>query len=783
MSNKHSNIFAPNHGAGGSFNAQQFLSKILFHWPLYIICLIIILGLGVFYLKYTAPVYDISATVLVKGPHLTQKSPLDELELTKTERDIEAEASLLNSLPNIEQIVTDLQLWVTYTQKTRYLNYKDIYVNSPVQFKLIKSGRNFSDDYLDIVIENENYFLLKQSNNKTKRLMFKNNLVNSFGTWKLDTTKHLRNFIGKTIRINLVSPREAVNYYAGNIGSTVVPKSNDISVTLQDEVPVRGTAIVNDLLRVYIDAEVAEKRQSSQKTLKFVQDRLYSLTQELNNVENKYQDYKSVRGITEISDISGKFVNNSLSTDAKVNEIDIQLKVLDGIERYVNSDQGADNPPATIGLEDQGLQSLIRSLTDLQLQRTKLLATLPENNPLFNPIDQQIKTTRNALIENLKGIRGSLMTTKSQLQSLGTNYQSSIRNIPYQEKDLADIKRMQGIKENLYTYLLQRKEEISMDYASTIPDGFIVDRAESSPKKWPKSGPVLAVALLFGLLIPTGILFGRDVLKTRVVRKSEITFSTGMPVLSEIVYDESDGKSIVLNQNSYIGEQFRDLRTKLNYLHGKHEKGKVTLITSSIAGEGKSFILSNLGTVLSASGKKTVILELDLRRPTILNLFQLDKSKPGLTSFLIGDATKTQIIQPLGAISDNLFVIESGTIPPNPSELLESEELASLVKDLRLEFDHILIDSPPMHLLTDAMIIAPMCDVTLYLIRQDYTPKEELEFISELNAEKKLPKLNLIFNGVIKEKFANVYNYQKSHYYSQPPKKLKHGFKSFLRRF
>ncbi len=786
MSNKPStsDIFGSGSTYGGSFNTRQFLNKMFFHWPLFVIFFVLSIGLAVFYLRYTMPVYEVHAKVWVK-PHTTNTSAtvaLSELNLNETDRYVEAEMGLMISMPVIEQVVTDLQLWVDYEQPTKYFSYRDIYNTTPVQFKLISAGRNFMDDQLDIIIESKDYFLLKQSGDTAKRLAFKDNFVNSFGTWKLDTTGHLQSFIGKTIRMTLHNPKYMVKYYQNGIVPTVLPKSSDIDLSLDDEVPERGKAILNDLLRVYMAASIQQKRESSQNTLKFVDERLGSLTQELNSVESKYEGYKSTRGITEIGNVSSEFLSNSQSTEGKVNDINIKLSVVDGIERYVNSDQGADNPPATIGMEDQGLNGLIKQLTDLQLQRIKLLATLPENNPLFLPINQQINSVRIALRENLKGIRASLLSTKQQLQSIGSGFKSSIRSIPVQERELVDIKRMQGIKENLYVYLLQKKEELSLDYASTISDAVIIDHGHNFPAKSPIPKAVYAIALLVGLLVPSGILFGRDIIKNRILNKGEIIYTTGMPVLSEIAYAELNSPIVVLNQSSYIGEQFRDLRTKLNYLHGKHEKGKITLFTSSIAGEGKSFLLSNLGPILSFSGKRVILVELDLRRPTFTSRFQLDKTLPGLTDFLIGNATKEEIIQKLD-ITDNLFAIDCGTMPPNPSELLESDELAALLKDLRSEYDHILIDSPPVHLLTDAMIVARMCDLTLYLIRQDYTPKTELAFISELYKEKKLPRMNLIFNGIVSGKHGDMYIYQKNSYYKQYPKKFKSKIEKFLSRF
>ncbi len=787
IKNSSSDIFGSSNKEGRSFNVRQFLNKMFFHWPLYVIFFVVSFAIAKFFIKYTRPVYEVKAKILVKDyQHFSdQKVALEQLDVgdPQSEKDIQAAIGLMNSIPVNEQVVTDLQLWATYQRPTRYFSYEDVYNTTPVQFKLLKAGRSFMNDQLDITIENANYFLLKRPNDTTaQRFAFKDSFITSFGTWKLDTTSHLKEYVGKKIRIILTNPKEVVKSLQDNITETLVLKSTDVDVAYDDEVPERGRAILDDMLRVFIDASIQEKRQSSQSTLKFVDQRLLAITQELNNVESQVQGFKSTRGITEIGEQSQTFVGNEQFNDKQINEIDIKLTVLDGIERYINTNEGADNPPATLGLDDQSLIGLVKQLTDLQLERTKLLATLPENNPLFNPINQQITATKAALRSNIKNIKASMLATRGQLQTMGTGYRSSIQSVPEAERGLNDIKRMQGIKENLYTYLLQKKEELSLDYASTISDAFIIDQPHVGSRISPIPKAAYAIAALLGFLIPTGLLFGREAIKNRVVNKGEIIYATGMPILSEIAYQDADDRIVLTNQNSYIGEQFRDLRTKLNYLHGKGEKGRVTLLTSSIGGEGKSFVISNLGVVLSVSGKKTILLELDLRKPTFSALFKLDKTKLGLSDFLFGDATKAQIIQPM-AISDNLFVIDCGTIPPNPSELLESEELAALIKELRLEYDHVLIDSPPMHLLTDAMIIAPMCDVSLYVVRQDYTPKQELEFISDIYQEKKLSRMNLVFNGVKSDKYSYGYNYQKNTYYTQSPRKLKNRIKRFFSRF
>jgi capsular exopolysaccharide synthesis family protein len=772
-----------NSNDSGSAKVRIFFNKIVFHWPLYLIFLTVCFGLAVFYLKYKRPVYQIYAKVMVKDQQKeANKAALEAINLTEAQTGIDEQMGLMSSIPVTKQVVEDLQLWTTYLEKTPYYSYKDIYSTTPVQFKLISRGKGSLNSIFDIVIESDSTFLIKQPKEKSIRFAFQNNLVNGFGTWRLDKTPDFDRFIGKTIRIKLHEIDDVVSYYQGAIHESPVAKSSMVAFRLEDEVPERGREIVDDLIRVYMAASVEQKRRSTQNTIKFVEERLGSITQELNNVENKYTGYKSVRGITEIADQSSQYVGGAQSNEKQLNEIKIQISVLDGVDRYLNSDDGK-NTPSTLGVSNPALQSYVDRLNDLQLERTKMLSTLPESNPLFNPINQQIALTRTALRENLKTTRASLIETQRNLQNVGSTYQSTIRSLPGQERDLKDIDRMKGIKENLFVYLLQKKEELSLDYASTISDAVTIDQAHYGSQSAPIPGSVYAMALLFGIIVPTGMIYGRDAFKNKISSKSAIMEGTGLPVLIEITDSDTTDPIVVLNQKTFIGEQFRDLRTKLSYLHNNNNNpGKTTLFTSSISGEGKSFVLSNLGAVLAIAGKKTILVELDLRNPTLAKRFSLKNSTVGLTDYIIGNATQAQIIQK-SEISDDLHIICGGAVPPNPSELLESKQLANLIDELKLKYDHILIDTPPVHILTDATIIAHMCDLCLYVIRQDYTPSQELGFINELRSDNKLPRMKLVFNAVKSELHANSYIYQKNSYIKEPSRSMKSRFKKFMSRF
>jgi tyrosine-protein kinase Etk/Wzc len=775
---------ASNTAQVSSFNIKSLLNKILFHWPLFVISFPICFGIAAYYLRYKRPVYQIYAKVMIKDPQQDAgKAALEAINLGESQTNIDGQVGLMSSIPVTKQVVEDLQLWVTYLQPTEYHSYRDIYTNSPVQFKLLKPGKMPLYATIDIIIESDSTFLIKKSDDKTQRIFFDKSVVNSFGTWRLDKKSNFKDYLGQTLQIRLNEIDNVVSFYQYSIHKMPNTKSSSIELRLEDEVPERGREILDDLLRVYMAASVEEKRKSSQNTLKFVDQRLESITEELNNVESKYEGYKSNRGITEIADQSSQYVGSVQSNDKQINDIKIKISVIDGIERYLNSPEGRGSMPSTIGVEDGALQGLMDKLTELQLERTRMLSTLPETNPLFNPINQQITATRASLRENLKTTRSTLVETQRHLQNVGSNYQSTIRSIPGQERDLSDIKRMQGIKENLYIYLLQKKEELSLDYASTISDAVVIDDANNGSQSAPIPRSVYSIAFLLGLMLPTGLIYGREALKSRVISKNAIIGATGLPVLSEITDADNNGEPIVvLNQKSYIGEQFRDLRTKLSYLHSNNQTGKTTLFTSSIAGEGKSFVLVNLATVLAVAGKKTLIIELDLRRPTFSTRFKLKYPDTGLTDYIIGNATQHQIVQTSG-VSDNLHVICGGSIPPNPSELLESTQLANLIEEFKSQYDHILIDTPPVHLVTDATIVAHMCDVCFYVIRQDYTPNQELEYIRELHMDKKLPRLNLIFNAVKTDSSVNSYIYQKNGYIKEPSKSFKGKLKTFLSRF
>jgi len=550
-----------------------------------------------------------------------------------------------------------------------------------------------------------------------------------------------------------------------------------IGFSLRDKVEQRGKDFLRKLIENYTRATISEKNRITKTTLQFIDQRLALLATELNTTESEFEGFRSDRGLTDMSSQSKMYLQNVQSNDSRLNEVSIQLNVIEGVEKYVNSSQNDEYLPSTLGISDPALSSLIEKISLLQLQKNKLLATTPESNPLFDPIKTQINLTRAAIKENIKTLKSSLLDTKEELELFNKKFESSIKNIPGQERRLLSIQRQLAIKENLYVYLLQKKEELSLSYASTLPDSRIIDPPYSEPLKKHFQLFVLVGAILLGLLVPGGLIYIRDGFSNKITKAKEIEDAISAPIISELPFKRSSSSIVVLdNKNFEIGEQFRFLRTKLNLLHQRTEKGKVTLVSSSISGEGKSFVSSNLSVALAIAGKRTILIDLDLRKPELASIFDLQADHPGICDLLERNLTLKEIVQPSG-IHSNLEIISTGNIPVNPSELLESASLDFFMKSLSLIYDHIIIDTAPVHLVTDALILSRFSGVMLYLIRQGETFKSLLPFIESVNTSKSFSNINIVFNGVEKLRYGYGDDYGGRYYQDMKVKKKNKGGK------
>ena len=774
-------------------NFREIIAKYSFHWPVFVLGILICLVGAFFYLRYKEPVYTVTSTLLIKDdkkPGMPQTGDiLNELDLFGSSKVVDNEIEILKSKTLMSKVVDRLNLSIGYKVEGRVVN-SDIYFKKPIDIAVVQLDSLWYDKTFVLTFPRDGFYLLKEKESGKEIKGPLNQLQrNVLGVYKITSNANFSkwkneeiNWANEDINITIHDPKDIVDQCLDRLSIELASKQSTVlKLGFESVVPQRGKDVLNTLIQVYNEAALTDKSKTTQSTIQFIDERLKLISGELTEVEKNIEGFKSSRGLTDITSDAQLYLENVKVNDAKLNEVELQISVIKDIQRYVNSNSPQEKLPSTLGMNDPVLLGQITQLGELQLKRDQLLATTQPGNPLLVPIVKQIETTRAGILANVQNIAKSLENTRTELKGYNNQYVGSIKQLPGQERQFISIKRQQTIKESLYLYLLQKKEEAALSYASAVADTRIVDPAFSSksPIK-PKPKMIYLASLFLGIILPLGYVYTKELLNNKIESAKDISKLTNAPILGNIMYNEGS-EAIVVNATSRtaIAEQFRVIRTNMQFLHGKHEvgRGKVTLLTSSMSGEGKSFVTSNIGVALAISGKKTVLLELDLRKPKVSQYLEL-VNKTGLSNYLIGKAEIKDIIQ-LSGLHSNFFVVGSGPIPPNPSELLIHDEIETLIEYLRANFDEILIDTPPVGLVTDAQILARLADATTYVVRQDVTFKHQIKNLNDLYVNQKFPKLNVILNGI---KLGTSYGYGYGYgYYSDDHKNDKTTFKTILK--
>ena len=745
---------------------RKVLSTYLYYWPLYIIFFAVSFVCLFFYSKRIVPVYTIKASIIIKDEVKEPgfKSQLEQLEVYNTPKLAEDELEILKSRKLMEQVVKDLNLQVSYFVKDNFKKL-EFYNNSPVNFHMYSLLGDDSSGVIKIKIKNSKEFQIEEPSGQDKEFLFNENLTNlKLGTYAISPAVGYLDFSKKQITIVVNSYNNTVGGYQNaldvELPNKLVPV---IELSIKDQIPERGKDILNHLIELYNQNNLDEKNRLTEKTLNFINSRIDSLSGDLMSSEIAVQNYRRSEGIADMPSQSKIYLENVQSNDSKLNDVNVQLNIINGISKYWGSSQNIQVISASLGSNYPQLNDLIERLSQLNLQREKMLANTPEGNPAFDPINRAIQSLKVEITNNIQSIKESLLLTKSKLHDNNSNFESSIKNVPQQERELVSKTRQQTIREDLYNYLLQKREEIGLNYAAILPDARIVDYAYTGPAK---SAKILfcLIALFIGAAIPTGIVYSRITWNNRVIDLDQVERDLDIEILGGISKTYLTESLINFNDGCFdITEEFRDLRTNLNSKRPNLIKGSVIMVTSSIANEGKSFISSNLGSTFAVSGKKVIILEMDFRKPQISKMFRLSEQSSGLTDYLKGKSTIEDIIQ-VSEHDNNLHIISSGVFVNNPSELLQSAEMDRLFTYLREKYDDIIVDTPPINLVTDAKLIARFADITLYVVRQAYTYKTLLPFIKSLYKKNLLSNMYIVFNGVNRKQYGYDYSHN---YYSR----------------
>lgn len=740
-------------------NLRALFMRYARNWPWFVLSLLLALAAAYVYLLYQAPVYNVQASILVKDEHkgISEQSALKEVDIFTQSKLVENEIELLKSYTLMDRVVTHLGLDVRYYRPTGTLR-KQVYQESPIRLLIEKPTPQ-------LYLEDLQFSFVDAKTVKLNGQVYPVNqsIQTPLGQLRILARKPLNSKLDPLFA-SVSSHNDAIEGYLANLKIESTSKlSTVLIITIQESVPDRGEAILNQLISEYNKEEIVDKNKEASKTLNFIEERLALISGELSTVEKQVEAYKSTQGITDLSVQAQTFLTAVKENDTQLNEVNMRLGALADIERYVKNHSGERGiSPATLGFNDPVLTGLLSKVAELELKREDVSRTMSSNNPLLQSLDSQLKAIKVSINENIQTIRQQLVSNRNQLVTNNGRMEGIIRTIPGKERALLNITRQQSIKNGLYTYLLQKREETALSAASRMSDSRTVDAAHTSnrPVK-PVKMMIFALFAVMGLLIPIGVITAKDSLNNNVLRRADVVEATQIPILGEVVKGrQKKTDNLILNpgMQSVMGEQIRALRTNLQFLRSDMQKSQVLLFTSSISGEGKSFISLNLGASLAMVNRKTVILEMDMRKPRLHKSLHIE-NQAGLSNYLRGEARIDELLHPIMGYP-NYYIITAGPLPSNPSELLSSPRMNELFSGLREQFDYILVDSPPIGLVTDSQLIAPFADATMFLVRHDHTPKNYIKTVDTLYKEQRFPKLSIILNGVGEGDSLNYsYNY------------------------
>ena len=771
---------------------EEVLFKYIIHWPWFVGAVLVCLIGAWIYLRMATPVYNISATVLIKddkkGGNTGGMAGLEELGLSgliSSSQNIDNELEVLRSKTLVKEVVNQLNLYVSYADQDEFPS-KNMYKTSPVIVSLTpQEAEKLSDPMivemslypqgsLDVGVtigdkEYQKHFeklpaVFPMDEGTLAFFQSPDSLMANKDTTEESSAQNVRRI---TAKIN--SPMKVARVYCENL--TIEPTSKTTSVaviSLKNSSLQRGQDFINQLLEMYNRNTNNDKNEIAQKTAEFIDERIDIISKELGNTEANLENFKRNAGITDLTSEAQIALTGNAEYEKKRVENRTQISLLEDLRKYIRGNE-YEVLPSNVGLQDAALVATIERYNEMLVERKRLLRTSTENNPAIVNLDTSIRAMKSNVQATLDGTLQGMLITKADLDREANRFSRRISDAPGQERQFVSIARQQEIKAGLYLMLLQKREENAIALAATANNAKIIDEAiaDDIPVS-PKRKIIYLIALVLGVGIPVGIIYLIGLTKFRLEGRADVEKLTTVPIVGDIPLtdekNEKDGSIAVFeNQNNLMSETFRNIRTNLQFMLQNDKK--VILVTSTVSGEGKSFISANLAISLSLLGKKVVIVGLDIRKPGLNKVFRLSTKEKGITLYLAD-------------VNTNLSILPGGTVPPNPTELLARDGLDKAIEILKKNFDYVILDTAPAGMVTDTLLIGRVADLSVYVCRADYTHKVEYTLINELAEEKKLPNICTVINGVDlkRRKYGYYYGYGKYGKYYGYGKRYGYGY-------
>ncbi|OXB00029.1 GumC family protein [Flavobacterium pectinovorum] len=745
-------------------NLREQLDKYIIHWRWFLLSVVICLIAAFLYLRYSTPIYEATTAILVKdekkGGMLSELSAFSDLGIgVGSVNNVDNEIEILRSRTIVESTVKRLNLNINLVVEGSVVD-RDIYQDSPIRVNFISKTYLFNDaktvlNYNSLTantfeltneIDNENIILAAK-----KVFNYGEKIPTTLGFMVIDKTI---NIVAKTsvhiksIKI-LLNPIESVaESYKSRIDVEPISKTSSVvNISINDPVQKRAEVFLDNMIQIYNQDAAQDKNFISENTSQFIAGRLALITKELDGVEQDVESFKKTNRLTDIESEAKLFIEGSSEYDKKGVETEIQLNVVSSLLDYMKKSTNSDLLPTNLITENGDTGGLISSYNKLVLDRNRILKSATTENPSVIKLDQQISSLKSNMTASLKRMQSNLQIQNRNIQSQENLLNNKIGKIPFQERQFRVIARQQKVKEELYLYLLQKREETAISLAATEPNARVIDMAKAGKfPVSPKKKIIYLAGILMGLLIPFGFIYVDDLLDTKIKSKLDLEGKTQIPFIGDIPTSNDIGELIKSESRTSSAEAIRIVRTNLEFMLNKVPEGtaKTLFVTSTFSSEGKTFISVNLAATFALSGRRVLLVGMDIRNPKFAEY--IDVSSLGLTNYLSSSESNIEdyIVKHPGY--ENFFILPSGVVPPNPAELLMSKKVDQLFEKFKKEYDYIIVDTAPVSLVTDTLLVAKNADTFVYVMRANVLEKRMLSIANTFYKEGKLPNMCILLN-------------------------------------
>ena len=773
------------------FSLESIFRMLVLNWQWFVLSLIVALGIAFLYLRYTTPLYNTYAKILVNGSESRGSGASQALSIGDIIQNygLSNERQILKSSTTAAEVVRDLKLYTSYTLKGRvrdrvmYKNQEFMVdmdaehlekLNTPVYMKIEKEkgAYHITGSYrvaIDELNSSAPYGIDQTIKNLPATIKTKAGTISIY-TNPAPVKQKMTD--GQEIIVTINSPMNVAKGYAARLGVAGNEGSDVITLSINDQNTTRAVDYLNQMLIVYNRLANEDKNDVARRTEAFINERLAKINGELNATDSELESYKRRNGLVNLRSDAGQSAGNQDAYEKRLSDANTQIQLINTYRQYINKPTNKGQiMPSNVGLNDGQTGQLVSEYNQRVLERNRLLRTASEQSPAVQKLNADIDDLYQSVQQSLtNAYQHNMQTAQIQRNAISAQlgrYSGEVSKTPEQERILTQIGRQQEVRSGLYLMLLQKREENSISLSATANKANMIEVPLHGGQVSPKPNMIYLTALGIGLLLPALIMFVLSLLRYRIEGHDDVMRLTALPILADVAIASDTAKTkadIVVheNKNNQMEEIFRSMRTNLQFMLG--EKDKVIMFTSTTSGEGKTFNCANLAVSFALLGKKVLIVGLDIRKPRLAELFEINNHHNGITPLLTMEEPKwsdiAEQILPSG-VNKNLDLLMAGPIPPNPAELMARPSLEVIFNVLRDKYDYILVDTAPVGLVTDTLQVGRVADATIYMCRADYTAKSSFELINGLANDEKLPNMSIVINGIdmSKKKYGYYYGY------------------------